>query len=852
MRKLQLVALLTSMMVHPSLAATVPLASLMDGTSNVREDALTGSQSQISFGDGGPGDADGAYDISDLSVRFGTKVDIFPNENNFSVGTLVYDDAAATGYGVEIVGVTALNVDLTNDISNLPMILAGNPGSFVFGDPDGGDTVTLTDGVVTGINVDVEVGFTVDFSAFGQAPVTWAGTFSVEGNELSLAIDDTMPVVTPFGVLQSNLIWDLRGSVNAVVDQSRLLAGIDDFSDGSPLNWTKGSQHASSDLPANIPDGGPSGGGDNYLSYTADTSVRMIIFNRDKQWSGDYVSAGVKAIQMDVRNDSDSEFQLRMGFNNAVGRAGTWWVSGEAVVVPASSEWVTVVIPVSQSALTRVFGSDDYTSVMSDVRSVRILSSALPDYRGDRIDGTLCLDNISVSAEPAPYVPEAGSLMVSFTGGLSVENFTGPDSISPFVAGNALSAFIASTNELDVLRVDGQFYLEGWDGTDGTFTTNVTPGAKFFLHSPLLERLETDTWRAEGASNHGTQTGAGADISQRKKFLLPTASTYGSASVTVENGVPTSLTYALDFSTEGVPGFEGTALEVVEFQTISLDSGNAVFGAPETYTIGTDDDDAPYGFNTVLTAGSHPAGVLSGTVINTTRGMLRNEINNNTDEAGGNTANISSNGRLDGAVYFDEELNSYRYHPSAASPAEGEVYLADPFANESGVLTVFTATGLDVSVSAEPVLPVIDQWTLDNFGANPGEEAGSDGNPDLDDLNNLLEFAFGTDPNAADSTGLVVTDGQTLTTGTPVLATSTVGNGVNFTVRFIRRVDAESVGLAYSVQFSRDVADWQTSDQLPILVAVEGNYEVVEVDFPYALSDGRKPQFFRVLAELSN
>ena len=446
-----------------------------------------------------------------------------------------------------------------------------------------------------------------------------------------------------------------------------------------------------------------------------------------------------------------------------------------------------------------------------------------------------------MSAEPVPFVPEAGSLMVSFTGGLSVENFTGPDSISPFVAGNALSAFIASTNELDVLRVDGQFYLEGWDGTDGTFTTNVTPGAKFFLHSPLLERLETDTWRAEGASNHGTQTGAGADISQRKKFLLPTASTYGSASVTVENGVPTSLTYALDFSTEGVPGFEGTALEVVEFQTISLDSGNAVFGAPETYTIGTDDDDAPYGFNTVLTAGSHPAGVLSGTVINTTRGMLRNEINNNTDEAGGNTANISSNGRLDGAVL-----------PSAASPAEGEVYLADPFANESGVLTVFTATGLDVSVSAEPVLPEIDQWTLDNFGANPGEEAGSDANPDLDDLNNLLEFAFGTDPNAADSTGLVVIDGQTLTTGTPVLSTLTVNDQVNFTVRFIRRVDADSAGLIYNVQFSRDVAEWETTDQLPILVATQGDYEVVEVNFPFALSNGRKPQFFRVLAELSN
>jgi surface-anchored protein len=182
-----------------------------------------------------------------------------------------------------------------------------------------------------------------------------------------------------------------------------------------------------------------------------------------------------------------------------------------------------------------------------------------------------------------------------------------------------------------------------------------------------------------------------------------------------------------------------------------------------------------------------------------------------------------------------------------------------------GVTFVIKATSADgTAIESEPTTLTfevghhdedhspIDEWVLDNFGDNPSNEAGIDENPDLDDLNNVFEFAFGTDPNAADSKGLVVIDGQTLTTGTPVLSTLTVNDQVNFTVRFIRRVDADSAGLTYNVQFSRDVAEWETTDQLPILVATQGDYEVVEVNFPFALSNGRKPQFFRVLAELSN
>lgn len=292
------------------------------------------------------------------------------------------------------------------------------------------------------------------------------------------------------------------------------------------------------------------------------------------------------------------------------------------------------------------------------------------------------------TANLPPPRASVGALLVNFTTRLTPETFLGPDSINPYLPGNALHAFIATTGETNVLDADGQFYLSGWDGSDGTFTSNVTPGTRFLLHSPLMERLEADTWRVEGPSNHGVQTGAGEPIVQRSKFLLPTAKTYGTATLTIENGVPTELTYLLDFSVPGVPGFEGTALQSIEFRTISLSSAGAEFGAAQTYEIGVSDDAVPYGLHTALSPGSYSRNVLTSTVLNTTRGILRQELFANTDEIGGSTPNISTEGRLNGETF-----------PSSPTP-EGQVYLEDPFLGESGTLTVFNATGLVTSVNA--------------------------------------------------------------------------------------------------------------------------------------------------------
>ncbi|MEM9080589.1 MAG: PEP-CTERM sorting domain-containing protein [Verrucomicrobiota bacterium] len=301
---------------------------------------------------------------------------------------------------------------------------------------------------------------------------------------------------------------------------------------------------------------------------------------------------------------------------------------------------------------------------------------------------------------------QAGSLLVNFTAGLTPGTFSGPDNINPYVPGNALASF--AFGQPDVLRADGQFYISDWDGSDGTFTADSSgTGNSFLLHSPILERLEAQTWRAEGASNHGTLTGLNDPISQRKKFLLPDDTLNGVATLVISGGQIDSLTYTLDFS-NGAPGFENTALDGVTFDVISLLGGGSNFDTGTAYAVGsTDYLNTPYGLNTQLnmggqssgSTGAFPEGLLNGTVMDTTIGMLINEITANTDELGGSTSNISTDGRING-------------EPDGTG---GDFYLQNIFAADTGTLTVFNSTSdltLGVSAVPEPSSALLISGTL--------------------------------------------------------------------------------------------------------------------------------------------
>lgn len=235
-----------SLMVPSLQAATIQLASTMNGNSYISEDAATGAFARINAGDGSlgsvganTGDADGLYPIanvgnSDPGALLGTPVDLFPRETNFQVGSLTYNEAGLTGVGVEVR--TILTLDLSafwspdpnrtngtagsaptviSDISDraIGLWLFDAPGSITFGALDATDTVTFTDGVLTSIDLDITTTFALE--PFGM-PLSFDGTFSITGASLSYRINDT--AASFFGT--HNLVANLTGTVNAVPEPS--------------------------------------------------------------------------------------------------------------------------------------------------------------------------------------------------------------------------------------------------------------------------------------------------------------------------------------------------------------------------------------------------------------------------------------------------------------------------------------------------------------------------------------------------------------------------------------------------------------------------------------------------------
>ncbi len=118
---------------------------------------------------------------------------------------------------------------------------------------------------------------------------------------------------------------------------------------------------------------------------------------------------------------------------------------------------------------------------------------------------------------------------------------------------------------------------------------------------------------------------------------------------------------------------------------------------------------------------------------------------------------------------------------------------------------------------------------------------------DSDGLANILEFAFGLNPNVNDS-GLLEADvpGSLLTKrGTPTTWYQTTANGTDFRVIYIRRKDAAEAGLVYTPQFSGDMVTWADSAVTPTVIADGGDVEAVSIKYPFFVA-GKKARFFRV------
>ena len=195
-------------------------------------------------------------------------------------------------------------------------------------------------------------------------------------------------------------------------------------------------------------------------------------------------------------------------------------------------------------------------------------------------------------------------------------------------------------------------------------------------------------------------------------------------------------------------------------------------------------------------------------------------------------------------------LNNYMaeiitYDRVLTSDEENDVgfYLAQKY----GVTTTYTGGS------------AYDTWAADNgLDGTAGKENGINDDPEGDGHNNLMEYAFGTDPLVGSGASITyVVGGDVTATGQPVAVNFAEGGGMDFHAVFGRRKDHVAAGLTYTVQFSAGLDQWVDNEEVPTLVTdAESAGDIDAMSVPYPLSidtiNGTEtPTFFRVKVSMA-
>jgi hypothetical protein len=137
-----------------------------------------------------------------------------------------------------------------------------------------------------------------------------------------------------------------------------------------------------------------------------------------------------------------------------------------------------------------------------------------------------------------------------------------------------------------------------------------------------------------------------------------------------------------------------------------------------------------------------------------------------------------------------------------------------------------------------------DIWRQTFFGTQASGSIMSD--PDRDNLVNLMEFAFGTDPTIS-KTGVLRYNGTFSGGGTLVECGQpiTMSDGSNYHAVYIRRKDYLLSGLVYLPEFTADLSNWQVITTTPTILADNGIYQVVAIPYP-VLATGKTANIFRI------
>lgn len=191
-----------------------------------------------------------------------------------------------------------------------------------------------------------------------------------------------------FSVAAVGLILGMLAGVASAVSPTE----VDDFQDGTVENWAGGQV-----VITNMANGGPLGVGDRWIKV--DSTNRLATLNTT-QWIGDYQSAGVLDVEVDLLNPNAIPLDMRVViFSNN----DTRFTSTVAHVVPADNLWHSYTFSLREADLTNVQanGSSYNDTITNNIRLMFRYDASL-GAGGTPFVGSMGLDNITaVVPEPA-------------------------------------------------------------------------------------------------------------------------------------------------------------------------------------------------------------------------------------------------------------------------------------------------------------------------------------------------------------------------------------------------------------------------------------------------------------------
>jgi hypothetical protein len=191
----------------------------------------------------------------------------------------------------------------------------------------------------------------------------------------------------------------------ARASQAVTVGQIDNFQDGTLENWANG--YNGPPPLMNIPTGGPGGAGDRYLQITSigggGPGSHLTAFNRD-QWLGNYISAGVNGIDMDLLNTGDVTLSIRIAFKLDTSFGAPGYLS-QAFLLPPDSAWHHALFSITPGSMIPVGSPPPFNTFFMNPAELRIINEVgTSNLVGDPIAAQLGVDNIRAVPEPATWI----------------------------------------------------------------------------------------------------------------------------------------------------------------------------------------------------------------------------------------------------------------------------------------------------------------------------------------------------------------------------------------------------------------------------------------------------------------